>query len=69
MYFLGKADVVKIRGNPHFSKTNSGYDDERGDYLVTPRDHIAYRYAGRVGGSAAAGVFELSDGGRRRGQG
>ena len=23
---------------------NYGYDDERGDYLITTGDHIAYRY-------------------------
>eukprot|EP00882_Tetradesmus_deserticola_P009657 GHRQ01010195.1.p1 GENE.GHRQ01010195.1~~GHRQ01010195.1.p1 ORF type:complete len:476 (+),score=152.28 GHRQ01010195.1:1320-2747(+) len=44
IWFLGKADVQKIKGNPHLQKTNYGYDDERGDYHVTPRDHIAYRY-------------------------
>tara|TARA_B100000787_G_C15954633_1_gene190547 strand:- start:298 stop:519 length:222 start_codon:yes stop_codon:yes gene_type:complete len=22
----------------------AGYDDERGDYAVVPRDHICYRY-------------------------
>lgn len=36
--------MQKIRGNPHLQKTNYGYDDDRGDYQVTPRDHIAYRY-------------------------
>ena len=44
VWFLGKADVSKVRGNPHLYKNNCGYDDERGDYLVTMRDHIAYRY-------------------------
>lgn len=43
VYFLGKADVAKIKGNPHMQKDNHGYDDERGDYVITPRDHIAYR--------------------------
>jgi hypothetical protein len=41
VWFLGKADVQKIQGNPNMQKTN--YDDERGDYIITPRDHIAYR--------------------------
>jgi dual specificity tyrosine-phosphorylation-regulated kinase 2/3/4 len=26
------------------STNNYGYDDERGDYLVVARDHLAYRY-------------------------
>ena len=26
------------------STNNHGYDDERGDYLVVNRDHLAYRY-------------------------
>ncbi len=43
IWFLGKADVKKISGNPHLQKTNYGYDDERGDYVITPRDHMAYR--------------------------
>jgi hypothetical protein len=34
IWFLGKADVQKIKGNPHLQKTNYGYDDERGDYMV-----------------------------------
>jgi dual specificity tyrosine-phosphorylation-regulated kinase 2/3/4 len=43
VWFLGKADVCKVRGNPHAAKTNYGYDDERGDYVVTMHDHIGYR--------------------------
>jgi hypothetical protein len=35
IWFLGKADVQKIEGNPHLQKTNYGYDDERGDYVVS----------------------------------
>lgn len=26
------------------STNNFGYDDERGDYLIVPHDHLAYRY-------------------------
>ncbi|WIA15692.1 hypothetical protein OEZ85_002317 [Tetradesmus obliquus] len=55
IWFLGKADVQKIKGNPHLQKTNYGYDDERGDYHVTPRDHIAYRY--EVQGVLGKGSF------------
>ncbi len=25
-------------------RNNYGYDDDRGDYLVIPHDHLAYRY-------------------------
>ena len=43
VYFLGKAEVSKVRGNPHLARTNYGYDDERGDYHIVNHDHIAYR--------------------------
>lgn len=42
IHFLG-LEAEKINGSaliPH----NSGYDDERGDYKVIIRDHLAYRY-------------------------
>ena len=42
VYFLG-LNAQKIKGSsllPH----NYGYDDERGDYNVVLRDHLAYRY-------------------------
>ncbi|KAF8057882.1 Dyrk2 [Scenedesmus sp. PABB004] len=55
VWFLGKADVAKVRGNPHLAKTNYGYDDERGDYVAVPRDHIAYRY--EVAGVLGKGSF------------
>lgn len=55
VWFLGKADVQKIKGNPHLQKTNYGYDDERGDYQVVNSDHIAYRY--EVQGVLGKGSF------------
>jgi dual specificity tyrosine-phosphorylation-regulated kinase 2/3/4 len=55
VWFLGKADVQKIKGNPHLQKTNFGYDDERGDYQVVNSDHIAYRY--EVQGVLGKGSF------------
>lgn len=55
MWFLGKADVQKVKGNPHLQKTNFGYDDERGDYQVVVSDHIAYRY--EVQGVLGKGSF------------
>ena len=53
VWFLGKADASKVRGNPHLGKTNCGYDDERGDYHVVMHDHIAYRW---VDGAARGGL-------------
>lgn len=55
VWFLGKADVQKIKGNPHLQKTNFGYDDERGDYQAVTSDHIAYRY--EVQGVLGKGSF------------
>lgn len=55
VWFLGKADVQKAKGNPHLQKTNFGYDDERGDYQVVTSDHIAYRY--EVQGVLGKGSF------------
>ena len=31
-------------GNDDKTVHNYGYDDTRGDYNLTPRDHVAYRY-------------------------
>jgi len=42
VYFLGLgADKIKGHKNEQF---NFGYDDERGDYNVVMKDHIAYRF-------------------------
>lgn len=43
VYFLGKQDVKKIKGNPLYPY-NFGYDDEQGDYKVVMHDHIGFRY-------------------------
>ena len=43
MYFIGNGFTRKIKASsmtPH----NSGYDDERGDYQIVMKDHLAYRY-------------------------
>ena len=40
VFFLGTRDKIK----PSLEGNNSGYDDERGDYIITMGDHIAYRY-------------------------
>lgn len=42
---MGKAGVAKVRGNPHQSKPNYGYDDDRADYNIVMHDHVAYRSA------------------------
>ena len=39
------AGSAKIRGVPGApGPSNHGYDDERGDYVSVPHDHLAYRY-------------------------
>ena len=42
VYFLG-LNAKKIKGSP-LHQYNYGYDDERGDYNVTMKDHIGYRF-------------------------
>ena len=43
IYCIG-ANSKKKPATPESSSSNFGYDDERGDYLVVPHDHLAYRY-------------------------
>ncbi|CEH13623.1 kinase-like protein [Ceraceosorus bombacis] len=43
IYFVG-SNPAKKPAVPSKSDCNYGYDDERGDYLVVNRDHLAYRY-------------------------
>ena len=43
MYYYGAKSKKKL-ANPDISTNNYGYDDDRGDYLVVNRDHLAYRY-------------------------
>ena len=42
VFFVGP-EAKKIKGSP-LNQYNYGYDDERGDYKVVMKDHIAYRY-------------------------
>ena len=43
VYYIGnKTD--KKQATRDVTTNNFGYDDERGDYLVTNHDHLAYRY-------------------------
>lgn len=45
IYFTGKRGLQKIGGRLDSAlNINSGYDDDRGDYLINPGDHFAYRY-------------------------
>lgn len=41
--YYGARAKRKVQGVSN-TKPNRGYDDERGDYIVQLRDHIAYRY-------------------------
>ncbi|KAG6891150.1 hypothetical protein C0992_010138 [Termitomyces sp. T32_za158] len=43
VYYLG-AKSKKKPATLDNSTNNHGYDDERGDYLVVAKDHLAYRY-------------------------
>lgn len=43
VYCVG-AKSKKKPATPDISTNNYGYDDERGDYLVVNKDHLAYRY-------------------------
>lgn len=45
IYFVGQNVDKRARDRvENASINNSGYDDERGDYLVINHDHLAYRY-------------------------
>ncbi|KAF5831964.1 hypothetical protein DUNSADRAFT_12329 [Dunaliella salina] len=44
VFFVGRSGAKKIKGNPHTSRSNFGYDDDRGDYNVVLHDHLGYRY-------------------------
>jgi dual specificity tyrosine-phosphorylation-regulated kinase 2/3/4 len=44
VFFVGRAGAPKIQGNDIMIDSNFGYDDDRGDYLVVPNDHLDYRY-------------------------
>jgi len=43
VYCYGAKSKKKL-ANPDNLTNNYGYDDDRGDYLVVNRDHLAYRY-------------------------
>lgn len=43
VYFVGPNCEKKPATKDH-TTNNYGYDDERGDYLLVPHDHLHYRY-------------------------
>lgn len=43
VYYVGQGSKKK-QATLEVTTNNHGYDDDRGDYIVIPRDHLAYRY-------------------------
>ena len=43
IYFAGQ-NISKLPASENDRANNFGYDDDRGDYLLVPHDHIRYRY-------------------------
>ncbi|KAI8097397.1 kinase-like domain-containing protein [Halteromyces radiatus] len=44
IYFVGHHTKNKFQAKMNEPNNNYGYDDERGDYLIVQKDHLAYRY-------------------------
>lgn len=44
IYFCGAKDAKKFVGDLASQSVNFGFDDDRGDYNIVLRDHLAYRY-------------------------
>lgn len=44
VYFCGTQNARKVVGDLQSDAPNFGYDDERGDYMIVPGDHLSYRY-------------------------
>lgn len=44
IFFVGQHIKNKYQATLDKPNNNYGYDDERGDYLFVPNDHLAYRY-------------------------
>ncbi|CAI2173313.1 12212_t:CDS:10, partial [Funneliformis geosporum] len=43
VYFVGP-EAAKPPASPELTGCNYGFDDERGDYKIIPKDHLCYRY-------------------------
>lgn len=43
VYFVGP-NAAKAPASPELTGCNFGFDDERGDYKIIPKDHLCYRY-------------------------
>ncbi|CAG8604770.1 16690_t:CDS:10 [Funneliformis mosseae] len=43
VYFVGP-EAAKAPASPELTGCNYGFDDERGDYKIIPKDHLCYRY-------------------------
>ena len=54
IYYLGETNR-KVKASPITGKNNHGFDDDNGDYQVTVRDHVGYRY--EVQGLLGKGSF------------
>ena len=44
VFFLGREEAKKNTQASFSRENNHGFDDERGDYKITIKDHLAYRY-------------------------
>jgi dual specificity tyrosine-phosphorylation-regulated kinase 2/3/4 len=44
IFFVGHHAKNKHQATMDRPDNNFGYDDDRGDYLLVPKDHLAYRY-------------------------